>query len=146
MSSQPPISNTGPALLEERSITGVVVHLLALFTGILGAGLVYLISNRTYTKANARNALNWHLSVLLLTVGAVVTFALGADQMTVGGETMELSLLPAPLDTVFALLGMPLLLITMLAWLLTVIFAIIATIKAIFGTPWKYPFSPEPVE
>lgn len=143
MSSQSTTPTSGPELLNERSLSGIVVHLIAFFTGILGAGLIYFVSDHPYTKANARNALNWHLSVLVLTVVAFVTFLLGADELTVGGETTEWSLLPAPLDTIFGLLGTALLVITMLAWLLTFVFALVATVKAIFGTPWKYPFARE---
>lgn len=146
MTSMASTPNTGPELLTERSIGGIFVHLFALGTGIVGAGLVYLVSNHEFTRANARNALNWHTSVLVLTVTALLTFVLGADQMTVGGEVRELSLLPPPLDTVFFLLGMLLLMLASLAWLLTWIFALIATVKAIFGTAWEYPLTWDFVE
>lgn len=146
MTSKTSTPNTGPELLTERSIGGILVHFFALATGIVGAGLVYLASNHEFTKANARNALNWHLSVLALTAVAVLVFALGADELTIGGEVTELSLLPPPLDTVFGLVGMLLLLLAMLAWLLTGIFTLIATAKAIFGTPWEYPLARNFVE
>lgn len=133
--------NTGPELLHERSIGGILVHLLALLTGVLGAGLVYLVSNNEYTRANARNSLNWHASVLALTVLAVLVFVPGADELTIGGEVTELALLPAPLDTVFSLVGMLLFLLAMLAWVLTGIFTLVATGKAIFGTAWEYPLA-----
>lgn len=134
-------SNTGPELLTKRSIGGILVHFFALLTGIIGAGLVYLVSNNEFTQANARNVLNWHLSVLALTAIAVLVFIPGADELTIGGEVMEWSLLPSPLDTVFALVGTLLLILATLAWLLTGIFTLIATGKAIFGTPWKYPLA-----
>ncbi len=144
--SSHPTPNHGPELLDERSIIGIAVHPVALFTGILGAGLIYLVSDHAYTKANARNALNWHLSVLVLTVLAFLTFFLGADELTVGGEPVEWSLVPAPIDTVFFLVGVLLLLGAMLAWLFTVVFAAIATGKAIFGTAWAYPLAYEFVD
>lgn len=139
-------SNTGPELLDERSIIGIAVHLIALFTGILGAGLIYLVSDHEYTRTNARHALNWHVSVLVLTVVALGTFFLGVDDLTIGGETVELALLPEPLGTIVFLIAFVLLILTMLAWFLTGIFALIATVKAIFGTPWEYPFAREFVE
>jgi len=59
---------------------------------------------------------------------------------------MEWSLLPSPLGSVFTFIGILLLLLVMLTWLLTLIFALIATIKAISGTAWKYPLAREFVE
>ncbi len=141
MTSTTATPSTGPELLTERSIGGILVHLFALFTGIIGAGLVYLISNNEFTRTNARNALNWHASVLALTITGLLVFVPGADELTIGGEVMEWSLLPTPLDTVFALVGMLLLAIAMLAWFLTAFFTLIATAKAIFGTAWEYPLA-----
>lgn len=141
MSSKTPTSSSGPALLNERSITGIFVHPLALFTGIFGAGLVYLISSHEFTRANARNALNWHLSILILSILAFVTFFLGADQMTIGGDAVQWSPLPAPVDGIVGLLGAALLFAAGFAWLLTVVFALIAMFKAIFGAAWEYPLS-----
>lgn len=141
MNSDTAKQNRGPELLNERSIGGILVHLFALFTGVFGAGLVYLLSNHEFTRANARNALNWHFSVLVLAVVAFVTFFLGADTMTVAGDTVQWSPLPAPLDGVVGLLGGLLLFAAGLAVLLTGVFAVIATFKAIFGTPWEYPLS-----
>ena len=135
-------TQTGPELLEERSIGGVFVHLFALLTGFLGAGLVYLLSSHKFTKENARNALNWHLSIFLLTVIGFVTFFLGADNVTVAGETIEMAtILPAPVDTIAAMIGWLLLAIAGLGVLFTLIFTLIATAKAIFGDAWKYPGS-----
>lgn len=146
MTSTTSTSSTGPELLTERSIGGIFVHILSLFTGIIGAGLVYLISNNEFTRTNARNALNWHVTVLVLSIITVPVFFLGSDQRTIGGQVMEGSLLPAPLDTVFAIVGFILLVLMMIAWLLTVVFALVATVKAIFGTVWTYPFARKFVE
>lgn len=146
MSSMTSTSQDGPELLNKRSIGGILVHLLAVMTGGLGAGLVYLASSHEYTQANARNALNWHLSVLALSVFSFLIFFLGADELTIGGETMAWSIVPPPLDTIVGLIGIILMLVTMIAWLLTWIFTVIATGKAIFGTPWEYPLSRDFVE
>jgi len=133
----------GPELLTKRSIGGIAVHLVALFTGVFGAGLVYLVSDHPFTRANARNALNWHFSVLLLSFGAFLTFLLGADTMTVGGEMVSWSPLPGPLANIVGVLGTILLFAAGFAWLLTSLFTLVATIKAIFGTPWEYPLARE---
>ena len=133
---------TGPELLEERSIGGILVHFFSLLLGFFGAGLVYLLSSHRFTRENARNALNWHLSVFLVAVIGLVMFFLGADDVSAGGETVELaSILPAAIDTIFALAGWLLLFIAVIGAVLTLIFAIIATAKAIYGSAWKYPGS-----
>ena len=132
----------GPELLEERSIGGVLVHLLSLMFGFFGAGTVYLLSSHRFTRQNARNALNWHLTVFLVTLLGVVTFVLGADTVSVAGETVEmLSILPAPFDTIAAMTGWFLLFVAAICWFLTLVFAMIATIKAIVGSAWRYPGS-----
>lgn len=139
MTSTPPPS--GPELLDERSLGGILVHPLGLLTGFLGPVIVYAVTNHEYTRANARHALNWHATVFGLTIVAMVTFFLGADELTVGGEVTELSLLPAPLDTVFAVVGVLLVFLLMIAVLLTLVYTIVATLKAIFGSIWTYPGS-----
>ncbi|MCU4742772.1 DUF4870 domain-containing protein [Halobacteria archaeon AArc-m2/3/4] len=141
MTSTTPTPNHGPELLDERSVTGIVVHPLAFLTGGLLAIPIYLVSSHEYTRANARNALNWYLSVVLLTVVSFTVFFLGADEMTVGGEPVEWSLLPEPFHTIVGFVGILLLLPTILAWMATLLFAVVATIKAIFGTAWEYPFA-----
>lgn len=146
MSTNTTTRSQGPDLLNQRSLGGIGVHFLALLTGILGAGVVYAVSNHPYTRENARNAFNWHLSVLVVFTVGFVTFFLGADETTVGGEAVDLTLVPAPIDTAFALVGFVLLFVAMVAALLTLIFAVVATVKAIFGTPWRYPFAWEFVE
>ena len=139
MTSTPTAS--GPELLDERSLGGILVHLLGLLTGFVGPAVVYAVSTHEFTRTNARHAINWHVTVFALFVTGTVTFFLGADELTVGGEPTELSLLPAPLDTVFAAVGALLLLLLMIAILLTLIYTIVATLKAIFGSIWTYPGS-----
>ena len=137
MTSTRPAS--GPELLNERSLGGILVHLLGLITGFLGPVIVYAAAKNEYTRENARHALNWHVTVFALMIVAMVTFFLGADELTVGGEATELSLLPAPLDTVFAVVGVLLVLLLMIAILLTLVYTLVATVKAIFGSVWTYP-------
>ncbi|QLH81363.1 DUF4870 domain-containing protein [Halosimplex pelagicum] len=141
-----PSSTPGPELLDERSFGGVFVHFLGLLTGFLGPAVVYAVSDHEFTRANARQALNWHITVFVLSIVAVPTFFLGADTITVAGEPRELSLLPAPLDTVFGIVGAVLLILTAIAMLLTFVYAIVATVKAIFGSVWEYPGSVAVIE
>ncbi len=56
MTSTPP--TPGPKLLEERSLGGILIHFLAIPTGVVGAGLLYLLAADEFTKRNARNALD----------------------------------------------------------------------------------------
>ena len=135
-------TSNGPELLEERSIGGVIVHLFALMTGFVGAGLVYLISGHKFTKANARNALNWHITVFLVAILGLVLFFLGADNVTIAEETVEMAtILPSPVDSIAALIGGGLLIVAGIGSVLTLFFSLYATLKAIFGDAWSYPGS-----
>ncbi len=130
---------SGPELLDERSVGGILVHLLGLLTGFIGPAIMYAVSDHEFTRMNARHALNWHVTVFVFSIVAIATFFLGADELTVGGEATELSLLPTPLDTVFGIVGTILVIIMMIAIVLTLVYAIVATLKAVFGSAWTYP-------
>ncbi|AXR76285.1 DUF4870 domain-containing protein [Natrarchaeobaculum sulfurireducens] len=140
----PPSTAEGPKLLEERSIGGIFVHFVAIPTGAVGAGLVYLVSTNEFTKRNARNALDWHLTVLALTVltfGSLFTYA----ELTGQGAT-DIAVLPSPLTTVASVLIPALLSVWMLVWFWTFIVGFIAMGKATFGTAWRYPLTPALVD
>ena len=145
----PPDPASGPELLAERSMLGIFIHPITLFTGFFGIGIViavfvYLLSSHQFTRANARNALNWHLSVSLLAIIGLILFVLGADEWTTEtGQTMSVSLLPEPLATISLIIGGVLLFLGGVAGLLTIVFSIAATFKAIFGSAWPYPFAPD---
>jgi len=145
----PPDSPDGPELLAERSVLGIFIHPITLFTGFFGVGIViatvvYLLSSHQFTRANARNALNWHLSVFALVLVGMVLFILGADEGTAAsGEMVSLPILPEPLATVSVIIGGVLLFLSFVAGLLTIVFSIAATFKAIFGSAWSYPFAPD---
>lgn len=132
-------SHSGTELLDERSVGSILVHPLGLLTGFVGPLLVYALSNHNTTRENARHALNWHTTVFCLAVVGVGSFFLGADELTVGGEPTQVSLLPAPLDTLFTVVGALFVLLLMIAMALTVVYTVVATLKAIFGSVWTYP-------
>lgn len=133
-----------PELLEERRLLGIAVHLLGLLTGIVGTGFVYLVTDHEFTRENARNALNWHLWVLFLAIVTFVTTFVGADEIEVAGtKTIGGLPLPGPLDAVLGLLSVVLVFVLIVVSMLTFAFALVATAKAIFGTAWTYPLSPE---
>lgn len=129
----------GPKLLDERSLSGILIHFLAIPTGVVGAGLLYLLATDEFTKRNARNALDWHLTVLLITAitfGSVFTYA----ELTGQGVT-DVSILPSSMSTVAGMVISALLMlwVAVTAWTFAV--GLIAMVKAIFGTAWRYPFS-----
>ena len=131
----------------ERSLPGVVIHPLAFF-GLVGLGALpaaglYLAASTAFTRANARNALNWHLSVL--TLGAVTVLALGVGRTKgiIRGELIDWQLLPGVVATLVGLVGLLLVILWMVAWLLTVVFAVVATFNAVVGYTWRYPFAPD---
>lgn len=134
-------SEAGEAASGDRSLAGVAVHLLALPTSALGAGLVYATTDDEFTRANARNALNWHLPLLALMLTGYALALLSADSGSgVLFETFG-AVIPAPASTVTFLLGVVMLLAAVAAWHLTVLLAVVAAIKAGLGSAWSYPFA-----
>ncbi|WP_137684873.1 DUF4870 domain-containing protein [Haloarcula mannanilytica] len=137
MTSTPP--TPGPKLLDERSLSGILIHFLAIPTGVVGAGILYLLATDEFTKRNARNALDWHLTVLVITAitfGSLFTFA----ELTGQGIT-DGSILPSSVSTVAGIVISALFMLwfAVTAWTFAV--GLIAMVKAIFGTAWRYPFS-----
>jgi len=144
MTSTPTSTAPGPELLNERSIGGILVHLLSIPTGVVGAGLVYLVATNEFTKRNARNALNWHLAVLALTVltfGSIFILA----ELTGQGIT-NIVTLSSPIATGAGLVVSALFLVWMIVTTSTFLVGFIATGKAIFGDVWRYPLTPRLVE
>ena len=142
MTSTPTVP--GPELLDKRSIGGILVHLVAIPTGVIGAGLVYLLTTNDFTKRNARNALDWHLTVLtfvVATFGSLFTYA----ELT-GQGTTDVVTLPSPVASGAALVISVLLTLWTGVTFLTVIIGFIAMGKATFGTAWRYPLSPALVD
>lgn len=131
----------------QPSLLGVLIHpiaFLGLFgVGVLAAGVVYALADQPFTKANARNAVNWHLSVFGLTIISGVLFVLGRTAIVGGSETVGLALLPPPLDWVFGVAGLIFGVLTLVAGFLSIVFAIVATMNALAGNAWPYPFAPE---
>lgn len=129
-------SSEGPRLLETRPIAGILVHPLALFTMGVGAGICYLVSSNEFTRANARNALDWHLTVWALMVSSFGVMGSGA----VVAETSVISLPPLVGKGIgilfFALFS---LLMVVLFW--TLLAGVFATLMAAFGRVWRYSFS-----
>ena len=137
-------STEGPSLLEERSIVGILVHMLAIPTGAAGAAVVYLASTNEFTNRNARNALDWHLTVLLLTIvtfGSILSYA----ELTGQGAT-NLVTTPALVASVGGIAVGTLLSVWMGVMFCTFIFGFIAMGNAMFGTAWRYPLTPRIVD
>ncbi|AFK20808.1 DUF4870 domain-containing protein (plasmid) [Haloferax mediterranei ATCC 33500] len=134
----------GPELLNERSIGGILVHLLSIPTGVVGAGIVYLVATNEFTKRNARNALDWHLAVLALTVltfGSAFTYAELTGQGITNGVPLS-----APIAAGGSFVISALFLVWMIITTCTFLVGFIATGKAIFGDAWRYPLTPALVE
>jgi len=134
----------GPNLLDERSISGILVHFVAIPTGVVGAGLMYLLATNDFTKQNARNALDWHLTVLtfvVVTFGSLFTYA----ELT-GQGTTDVVTLPSPVASGAALVISVLLTLWTGVVFWTIVVGFIAMAKATFGTAWRYPLSPALVD
>lgn len=108
---------------EEKSVMGVLVHLIGLFFSLFGAGIVFILSRNDFTRANARNALNWHIFFF---IGSI---ALGGLAIVLGGLS--------------DLLGILFVLGVILLILLDFAFCLWAAVKAFKGREWTYPIAPE---
>jgi uncharacterized Tic20 family protein len=124
--AQPPTADHSPDQESESdpSVGGILVHLVALLFGFVGAGVAYLFASGEYTKQNARNALNWQVTVIL---SGIVLF--GAFVASVATESGILFLL--------SILGI------LVVGTLHLLFCLIATVKAAAGTTWNYPLTPQ---
>jgi len=137
-------ATTGPQLLADRSIVGILVHFIAIPTGVVGAGLVYLLASNEFTRQNARNALDWHLSVLGLTVvtfGSLFIYAEGTGQ----GFT-EMAVFPSSVSMGAGIVVPVLLSLWFVIQFCTFLVGFVAMGKATFGSAWRYPFSPRLVD
>jgi uncharacterized Tic20 family protein len=104
----------------ERSVGGIVVHLLGLVFGVFGSAAVYLLASTEFSKSNARNSLNWQVLFLLaLAVLLAAVFLVGSDIVTVVAG--------------FGILAL---------YAVDALFCLYAGYKATRGATWQYPFSP----
>jgi len=91
---------------------GILSHVLAIFTWVIGPLIVYVVADDEFTKDNARNALNWQIS---LTIYSIVS---GILTIVLIGIVM------------LAVLG-----------LLNIVFCVMAAVKASDGETWEYPIT-----
>lgn len=122
------MSEPGPDLLHERTLWGIFVHLLSPFFGLFLAGPLYLLSDHPFTTENARNVINWWITVLLVLLGLFGWILL--DVVGLPDGLMILIFLPLVVAFAYITIG-------------TMLFAIVGAVKAIFGSTWKYPLAPE---
>ena len=137
-------TSEGPSLFEERSVGGVLVHFVAIPTSVVGAGIVYLLATNEFTKRNARNALDWHLTVLTITLlafGSLLAFG----ELT-GQGVFGVAVLPSSVVAIAGLVVPALLTLQTIVWVWTFVVGFVAMGKATFGTAWRYPLSPALVE
>jgi len=103
----------GPPPTKEEQTMAMLAHLLGII-GFLGPLIIWLIKKDTspFLNDQGKEALNFHLTMLIgFIIGIVLTFA------CIG---------------VFVILAV---------WVVSLIFSIIAALKANQGIPYRYPFS-----
>lgn len=145
---QPPAPGSSPGVLAPSSSErqwAASAHwlalLLALLTswiagaaGVLGAGIVYAVKHdeSEFVADHAREALNFNLSMLIYSLGAVAVAValLGATVLTLGiGLILTL---PAGILLVLAVATLA------ITWLVC---SLMATVKALNGERYRYPFA-----
>ncbi|WP_435320476.1 DUF4870 domain-containing protein [Haloarchaeobius sp. TZWSO28] len=104
-----------------RTFGGIVVHVLGLVFGVIAVVPAYLLSSAEFSKANARNALNWQLFFLVaLLVLLVVVFFVGSSLVTVVAGFLILALYALDFGC-----------------------CLYAAYQATTGETWTYPFAPQ---
>lgn len=112
-------TDVGP---NDRTTLGKLVHLLGFLTGFVAPAIVYSVTEDRFTRANARNALNWQLFVL----GVVFALALSVFAL----DLVSSWLLAATLVVIAPLT-------------VNLVLCLWATRKAFRGDTWTYPIAPE---
>jgi uncharacterized Tic20 family protein len=100
----------------QNTTIAALVHVAGLFFGFVAVAFAYLITDDEFTKANAANALNWHVPVSLI---AVLVPVIGIAVSEIAGVA-----------------------IAMIIAVGTICFALMASMKAYRGRAWKYPLVP----
>jgi|GEM_PF-447027 len=148
-----PTTNQGPTLLEERPLLGIFVHLLGLATSVFAPAVVYLVSDDEFTRRNARNATNWQLLVLVVTVGSIFgmfgAIALANQSLPDAVSVPDALAVPDALGQVAGLAlaagAVAVMGALTILFLLNICLPLIATGKAIFGEAWAYPVAPDAI-
>ncbi|MFT4244780.1 MAG: DUF4870 domain-containing protein [Candidatus Woesearchaeota archaeon] len=117
---------------QDNTALCVLTHILGIFIGILGSLIIYFATSQRDVKEHAKNALNWHLSVIIYVIFLVIL--------------MIISILLFRIDTsIYSIIGVGIMvlffILAILLYILGLIFSIIAAIKAGEGHTWKYPLS-----
>ena len=118
--------------LEDNTALCVLTHILGIFIGIWGSLIIYFVTNQRDVKEHAKNALNWHLSVLVFVIFLIVLLIISILFFRTN-ETLPIILATSILVISF--------IIALALYILGLVFSIIAAIKAGEQKAWKYPLS-----
>ncbi|MBW6442315.1 DUF4870 domain-containing protein [Patescibacteria group bacterium] len=104
----------------------IVTHIIGIFSYILGALLIFLLTKEKEVKKHAQNALNWQISLFIYS-----------------GVTLFLSFISSILEGNFSdfTVIFPFSLILSLLSIFNIAFCIIAAVKANEGIFWEYPLT-----
>lgn len=105
-------SSRGPKVSGNGKTMAIIMHILGIFFWFIPALIVYLAADDSFTKENAKNALNWQVSA---TIYAVISVLL-----------------------ILVIVGIVLLALLGIA---NMVFSIVAALKASDGEAWKYPLA-----
>ncbi|GAB7090790.1 hypothetical protein JCM18237_10610 [Halorubrum luteum] len=110
MSQSPSVDVASSA--PKNTTMAALTHVLALFTWVVGPLVVYLVTDDAFVKENARNALNWQISLTIYTLISLVLVLLVVGFLAL-----------------------------IVIGLLDLVFIVIATVKAADGEAWSYPIT-----
>ena len=102
----------------DEKVLGVISHVLGIVTGFVAPLIIYLIGEGKFVKEQARNALNWQISLAIYFFAAIVL-----------SSTVILAIVAVP-----AMFGLG---------VMNTVVCILAAVKANEGRKYKYPLSIE---
>ena len=117
---------------QDNTALCVLTHILGIFIGIWGSLIIYFATSQKDVKEHAKNALNWHLSVIIYVIFLIILMIISIFLFRM--DTTTYSIIGVGIMVLFFILAI-------LLYILGLTFSIIAAIKAGEGNTWKYSLS-----
>ena len=105
----------------------IITHVIGIFSSVVGALLIFLLTVDKNVKKHSRNALNWQVSLLIY---MVVVLTLSSVFSLITNTFPRDGIFVPPFSYIFTALN-----------IVNIIFCVIAAFKAYEGQLWKYPLS-----
>lgn len=125
---------------DNKSVIGIILHITSILFPFFIPLLAYAVSENQFIIKNARNILNWQITATIYSIVGFISFLLGADDVTIGGQPVEWApILPESIAGIFSFIGFALIFVSMVLSL--IVYPIYGTITSSTGKAKEYPFT-----